>query len=40
MAEIGRPRLQCRLPVVLSKDEIASHVRAMEGEHLPLAQLI
>jgi integron integrase len=40
MKDIGRPVPKRRLPVVLSVDEIASVLRAMEGEHQLLAQLL
>jgi integron integrase len=40
MAQIGRPRTQRRLPVVLSKEEIARILEALEGEHRLLAQLL
>ncbi|MBC7788775.1 MAG: phage integrase N-terminal SAM-like domain-containing protein [Anaerolineae bacterium] len=40
MAEIGRPRTQRRLPVVLSKDEVAGIFEALDGEHRLLTQLL
>jgi site-specific recombinase XerD len=41
MADIGRPRVPRRLPVVLSQDEVAAVFRAMDdGQHRLLAQLL
>jgi integrase len=40
MAEIGRPRVQRRLPVVLSRDDVRAVLRGLEGEHLLFAQLL
>ena len=40
MADIGRPRTQKRLPIVLSKDEIARVLALLDGEHRLLAQLL
>lgn len=40
MSEIGRPRTQRRLPVVLTKDELAAIFQCMEGEHRLLARLL
>lgn len=40
MAEIGRPRVTRRLPVVLSQDEVAAVLHGMVGEHRLFAQLL
>jgi integron integrase len=40
MAEIGRPRVQRRLPVVLSRDEVVKTLTFMSGEHRLLAHLL
>jgi integron integrase len=40
MADIGRPRTQRRLPVVLDSDEVRSIFALMQGEHRLLAQLL
>jgi integrase len=40
MADIGRPRIQRRLPVVLSRDEVAKTLTLMSGEHRLLAHLL
>lgn len=40
MEEIGRPKVQRRLPVVLSRDEVVAVLQALEGEHRLLAQLL
>jgi len=40
MSEVGRPRVQRRLPVVLSQDELASVFRGLVGEHRLFAQLL
>ncbi len=38
--EVGRPRVQRRLPVVVSKEELSSVFRRMDGEHRLFAQLL
>jgi integron integrase len=40
MSEIGRPRVQRRLPVVLSQNELAAVFRGLEGEFRLFAQLL
>lgn len=40
MDEVGRPRIQRRLPVVLSQEEVSAVFPHMEGEQLLLAQLL
>jgi integron integrase len=40
MADIGRPRVQRRLPVVLSRDEVVKTLTLMGGEHRLLAHLL
>jgi integron integrase len=40
MSELGRPRVQRRLPVVLSRDEVAALFRLLEGEHRLFARLL
>jgi len=40
MTEIGRPRSERRLPVVLTLDEVARILAFMEGEHRLFAQLL
>jgi integron integrase len=40
MAEIGRPRVQRRLPVVLTRDELGGVFRRLAGEHLLFAKLL
>lgn len=40
LTEIGRPRIQKRLPVVLVPEEVAQILAVMEGEHRLFAQLL
>lgn len=40
MDEIGRPRTQRRLPVVLARDEVARVLALLDGEYRVLAQLL
>lgn len=40
MQEIGRPRVKRRLPVVLSRDELAAVFRHLADEHLLFARLL
>ncbi len=40
MADIGRPRVHRRLPVVLTQEELAGVFRHLEGEHRLFAQLL
>src|SRR5688500_19384067 len=40
MTQIGRPRSERHLPVVLTVDEIARILAFMDGEHRLLAQLL
>lgn len=40
MTELARPRVQRRLPVVLSQDEVAAVFRSLQGEHRLLAQVL
>jgi hypothetical protein len=40
LSEIGKPRVQRRLPVVLTKEELAPIFRALDGEHKLFAQLL
>ncbi len=40
MSELGRPKRQTRLPVVLTHDEVAHVLRAIEPEHRLLAHLL
>jgi integron integrase len=40
MSEVGRPRVQRRLPVVLSPDELAAVFRGLDGVHGLFAQLL
>lgn len=40
MTEMARPRVQRRLPVVLSQDEVGALFRCLEGEHRLLAQVL
>jgi len=40
MADIGRPRIHRRLPVVLSRDEVIKTLTLMTGEHRLLAHLL
>jgi integron integrase len=40
MSEVGRPRVQRRLPVVVSRDELASMFIGLDGEHRLFAQLL
>lgn len=38
LSDVGRPRVQRRLPVVLTKEEVARIFAALTGEHLLFAQ--
>jgi integron integrase len=40
MADIGRPRIHRRLPVVLNRDEVIKTLTLMKGEHRLLAHLL
>ena len=40
MSELGRPRVQRRLPVVISKDEVDAVFTGLDGEHRLFAQLL
>jgi integron integrase len=40
LADIGRPRVHRRLPVVLSRDEVIKTLTLMQGEHRLLAHLL
>jgi integron integrase len=40
LADIGRPKLQARLPVVLSQDEAQRILAAMDGEHGLVGRLL
>ena len=40
LSEIGKPRVQRRLPVVLTKEELTPIFRALDGEHKLFAQLL
>ena len=40
MSEIGRPRVQRRLPVVLAQDEVTAVFRGLDGEHRLFARLL
>lgn len=40
MSEIGRPQVQRRLPVVLTKEELEPIFRCLKGEHRLFAQLL
>ena len=40
LSEVGRPRVQRRLPVVLTKEELARIFDGLTGEHLLLARLL
>lgn len=40
LSELGRPRVHRRLPVVLSKEELAGVFLGLEGEHRLFAQLL
>ncbi len=40
LRDIGRPRVQRRLPVILSREEVASIFNTMAGEHRLFAQLL
>jgi integrase len=40
MREIGLPRIQRRLPVALTAEEVGAVLRRMEGEHRLFAQLL
>ena len=40
LEDIGRPRVQRRLPVILSKDEVTAIFNCLTGEHRLFAQLL
>lgn len=40
MSEMARPRIQRRLPIVLSRDEVVAVFRGLDGEHRLLAQVL